>query len=338
MKSHTPGNNEIYNNNDDPPTPGKIINNGDDTNELKRKPLATDYEINTAKMNKEKLEERLKEFDFKYHCNLCPYFCFYKLYFSKPEKKIYISIHCENNSFHKEFLLLEEFLERKYTKFVNSLNICNLCNTERKSFSDEFFLCTKCNFTICKKCESKHNEDSNFLINTKDIFKNICIIHIKPLLIFCKKCKKPFCIECKCQHDDFDKRDIKAFKLEENDINVIKQKLQSKYSFVKNLENEVNKFQNHPNFTLLKNNYEIYKKNNKLLIQFIKELIEYFCVKSFKNHQLYEITQNLYNIVRFSHLQLPEEYNKPGNDNFNTLNNYFGMRGSFIIIMEKKTN
>ena len=33
------------------------------------------------------LEEKLKEFDYKYHCNLCPYFCFYKLYYSKTEKK-----------------------------------------------------------------------------------------------------------------------------------------------------------------------------------------------------------------------------------------------------------
>jgi len=115
-------------------------------------------------------------------------------------------------------------------------------------------------------------------------------------------------------------------------------KLNNKNSFVKNLENEVYKLQNHPNFNELKNNYENYKKNNQLLIQFIKELIDYFCAKSEKHHQLYEITQNLYNIVRFSHLQLPDEYNKPGNDNFNTLNNYFGMRGSFIIIMEKKIN
>jgi hypothetical protein len=326
---HTPG--KSFTNDEHKETPGGYVNTNRDE-------INTVYELPKKNSNLNELEEKLKRFDFKYHCNFCPYFCFYKLYFSKTEKKIYISIHCENNSFHKEFLSLEEFLNRKETKFVKSLNICNLCKTQRTNFSEDFFLCTKCSFTICKKCEAAHSEDAQFLINTKDIFKNICIIHVKPLLVFCKKCKKPFCIECKCQHDDFDKRDIKAFKLEEKDLKVIMDKLNNKNSFVKNLENEVYKLQNHPNFNELKNNYENYKKNNQLLIQFIKELIDYFCAKSEKHHQLYEITQNLYNIVRFSHLQLPEEYNKPGNDNFNTLNNYFGMRGSFIIIMEKKIN
>ena len=282
-----------------------------------------------------KLELKLKEFDYKYHCNLCPYFCFYKLYYSKTEKKIYISIHCENNSFHKEFLSLEDFLTRKETKFVKMLNVCEICKSHRKN-SEDFSLCTNCNFAICNNCEKEHSHQSQSLINTSDIFKNICIIHCKPLLVFCKKCRKPFCIECKCEHDDFDKRDIKAFKLEEKDINVIKDKLNNKYKFVKNVENYVNKLQNHPNFNVLKVNYNIYKNNNKLLIQFIKDLIEYFYIKSFKHHQLYEITQNLYNIVKFAHLQLPNDLNKPGNDDFNSLNNFIGSRASFIIIMDKK--
>ena len=38
-----------------------------------------------------KLELKLQEFDYKYHCNLCPYFCFYKLYYSKTEKKIHFT-------------------------------------------------------------------------------------------------------------------------------------------------------------------------------------------------------------------------------------------------------
>ena len=122
------------------------------------------------------------------------------------------------------------------------------------------------------------------------------------MLVFCKKSRKPFCIECKCNHDDFDKRDIKAFKLEEKDINIIKDKLINKYNFVKNVENYIYKLQNHPNFNELKINYSIYRNNNKLLLQFINDLIEYFYIKSRKHHQLYEITQNLYNIVKFSRL------------------------------------
>ena len=215
------------------------------------------------------------------------------------------------------------------------LNVCEICKSHRKN-SEDFSLCTNCNFAICKNCEKEHSHQSQSLINTSDIFKNICIIHCKPLLVFCKKCRKPFCIECKCEHDDFDKRDIKAFKLEEKDIKVIKDKLNNKYNFVKNVENYVNKLQNHPNFNVLKVNYNIYKNNNKLLIQFIKDLIEYFYIKSFKHHQLYEITQNLYNIVKFAHLQLPNDLNKPGNDDFNSLNNFIGSRASFIIIMDKK--
>ena len=274
------------------------------------------------------LELKLKEFDYKYHCNLCPYFCFYKLYYSKTEKKIYISIHCENNSFHKEFLSLEDFLTRKETKFVKMLNVCEICKSHRKN-SEEFFLCKNCNFAICKNCEKEHSHQQ-FLINTNEIFKNICIIHCNPLLKFCKKCRKPFCIQCKCEHDDFDKRDIKAFKLEEKDINEIKNKLNNKYNFVKNVENYVNKFQNNPNFNELKVNYNFYRNNNKLLLQFIKDLIEYFNIKSIKHHQLYEITQNLYNNIKFQQLQLPNDLN------FNSLNNFIGSQRSFIIIMNKK--
>ena len=85
------------------------------------------------------LEEKLKEFDYKYHCNLCPYFCFYKLYYSKIEKKIYISVHCQNNSFHKELLSLEDFLNRKETKFVKMLKVCEICKSHRKN-SEEFSL------------------------------------------------------------------------------------------------------------------------------------------------------------------------------------------------------
>ena len=275
------------------------------------------------------LENRLKDLDYKYHCNNCPYFCFYKLYYSKTEKKIYISIHCESNSFHKENLSLEDFLNRKETKFIKMLNVCELCKSHRKN-SEDYFLCTNCNFAICKNCENKHSNHQQSLINTNDIFKNICIIHSKPLLMFCKRCRKPFCIDCKCEHDDFDKRDIKAFKLEEKDINIIKDKLKNKYEFVKNVENYVNKFQNHPNFNELEINYNFYRNNNKLLLQFINEMLEYFYIKGKKKHQVYEITQNLYNLVKFTHLQLPNDLN------FNSLNNFIVSRGSFIIIMEKK--
>ena len=55
-----------------------------------------------------------------------------------------------------------------------------------------------------------------------------------------------------------------------------------------------------------------------------------FILKVKKKHQLYEITQNLYNIVKFTHLQMPNDLN------FNSLNNFIVSRGSFIIIMEKK--
>ena len=184
------------------------------------------------------LENRLKELDYKYHCNSCPYFCFYKLYYSKTEKKIYISIHCESNSFHKEDLSLEDFLNRKETKFIKMLNVCELCKSPRKN-SEDYFLCTNCNFAICINCEKDHSHHQQSLININDIFKNIC-------------------------------------------------------------------------YSLLMKCWNI------------------FILKVKKNHQLYEITQNLYNIVKFTHLQMPNDLN------FNSLNNFIVSRGSFIIIMEKK--
>ena len=280
-----------------------------------------------------------EKYDNKYHCNYCPYYCYYKLYFSKSEKKIYIKCKCANgNSFHSEMLLLENFFKRKETKFVNSLNFCGDCKAEKKLSNEEFFLCTNCNYSICNNCKMNvHNkEHSNFLINRKNIFNNICIIHFLPLLIFCKKCQKPFCFQCKCEHDDFDKRDIKAILLKENEIDFIRKKLNDKQKFVNNLENEIYKFKNHDNFNEIKNNYDNYKKNNNLIADFINEYLDYFLIKARQKFEVYEITQNLYNIVKFFYLQLPKEYNKNGNDDFNTLNNFINSRSSYIIIMDKK--
>ena len=157
-----------------------------------------------------------------------------------------------------------------------------------------------------------------------------------PLIIFCKKCKKPFCLQCKCEHDDFDKRDIKAFLLKENEIDVIRKKLHEKQKFVRSLENEVHKFKNHNNYNEIKNSYDNYKNNNNLIADFVNEYLEYFLIKTAKKFEVYEITQNLYNIVKFLHLQLPKEYNKSGNDDFNTLNNFIKSRSSYIVIMDKK--
>jgi hypothetical protein len=283
--------------------------------------------------------ENVEKYDNKYHCNYCPYYCYYKLYFSKSDRKIYIGCKCANgNSFHSEMLTLEDFCKRRETKFVNSLNFCGDCKAEKKFANEEFFLCTNCNYSICNNCKmNKHNKEHlNFLINRKDIFNNNCIIHMLPLIIFCKKCKKPFCLQCKCEHDDFDKRDIKAFLLKENEIDVIRKKLHEKQKFVRSLENEVHKFKNHNNYNEIKNSYDNYKNNNNLIADFVNEYLEYFLIKTAKKFEVYEITQNLYNIVKFLHLQLPKEYNKSGNDDFNTLNNFINSRSSYIVIMDKK--
>ena len=44
----------------------------------------------------------------------------------------------------------------------------------------------------------------------------------------------------------------------------------------------------------------------------------------------------IYIIVKFLHLKLPKEYNKNGNDDFNTLNNFINSRSSSIVDMNKK--
>ena len=75
---HTPG--KSFTNDEHKETPGGYVN----TN---REEINTVYELPKKNSNLNELEEKLKRFDFKYHCNFCPYFCFYKLYFSKTEKK-----------------------------------------------------------------------------------------------------------------------------------------------------------------------------------------------------------------------------------------------------------
>ena len=106
-------------------------------------------------------------------------------------------------------------------------NICNFqsswinelvkfCNKHIEKESKKY--CVDCNLFLCAECLTNHRKqyDNHELIEIKEKFFNLCVVHKKEYTHYCIDCKKEICTKCQSDHINHDIKEISNINI--NDI------------------------------------------------------------------------------------------------------------------------
>ena len=225
-------------------------------------------------------------------CPCCFNIPLINLYTFKNELKI--KFNCINKNCLKQY-------DNKYKKLINEdkknlINnfLCLKCNTKINTESKEnnFYYCYSCYKLLCKDCYNFYeNKNIHNIIDIKTM-DSICLIHKNPFCYYCTNHKINFCDKCK---DNDENNFIKIKNLEYcekskyNDIIINNEKnLDEIYKLFNKFKMIIKKFENI---------YNNFLENERIKINFMKKLLEYYNQFEKKNIINYQILKNIDNNI-----------------------------------------
>ena len=192
-----------------------------------------------------------------------------------------------------------------FNRFINvnendDLFTLPICNFGVHHNVQAILYCFKCDKYLCNDCLERHDEffqgRGHITINQKIKHQYFCAksSHEENVLnLYCLKCNKYLCCDCKDCMKEHQENDIYNFDNIENEINEIKNNIKKCKeiiekeeiyckNFIKELENKIQ---------VLKNLFDNYKKRNNDLILIYNLLIDNF--EQLKNIKNYNLRNNL---------------------------------------------
>ena len=114
-----------------------------------------------------------------------------------------ITIYGCKNGHKNENIPLSEF--DKSQEIDLSKNICNNCGKSQENLAlNEFYICKKCNKSLCPLCFSCHNSSHKKNVIKYSKMNYTCHAHYKNYNSYCKDCKLNLCIKCEDNHFEHD--------------------------------------------------------------------------------------------------------------------------------------
>ena len=237
--------------------------------------------------------------------------------------------------FHKiNDIYLDEF--ENIQNIYKSNIFCDYCNKYKIQLEDnDFYLCNKCNITLCQTCKSNHFSD-HFLLNYNQINYK-CDIHNMNFTSYCQNCNINLCDICLREHNkshsqkyytniftsNEDKQLLKklnlkidTFKKNINDLINILNKVLRNIEAYNCISNNILNNKEYTNYQILMNKISIHNYN-QLVLNDINQIIN-----ESNNIKKFEYIYELYNKMKSKCQFLKSNYNSNIN---NSYNNYYNI-------------
>ena len=194
-------------------------------------------------------------------------------------------------------------------------NVCSICKKEANNLDakkkgikceEELLYCGTCKEYICNKCRPKHDKEkeSHKILVEKSKVNYTCLEHNKCFYSFCFSCLTDACPDCK-RHEN---HVIKTF-----DVLIKEFSLDSYKYMLEKYEGYIKSFKR---ITYLNPElFEVFKKRNKILLNFLSYIYQHFEYKKKMNQLNSEIIINLLNILDHDY-ETPQEVKDKNKDAF----------------------
>ena len=185
---------------------------------------------------------------------------------------------CKNNHEYGD-LSINEFI-----KYQNNIKIeCDICKNNKNLYNNNFYICS-CEKLLCKLCLEKHNIKNHNIIKYNKRF-DICNIHEKEYISYCKECKLNLCEKCEVEHYNHKIILYKIIISNKIKIEEMKKDLNENIKIIKEYKGEINILNEIYNNIIIK-----YKNDLDDYINMINKILYY--LDNLKN---YETINNVIN-------------------------------------------
>ena len=222
----------------------------------------------------------------EYRCPVCSLIPFINL--SIDNNNYFMSIKCTNNhSFSKSFNEMENICKLQNISNFN----CNFCENEKKNkITDIEFYCSNCFKIFCYEHGKVHNLQENHKIFSIKKIDSICTQHNNTIIGYCFNHNKNYCKFCEHCEENNKKIDDQ---LNKDQIQKYQNQIKNNEDILKQIDILYNNYKQI--FEDFQNNYKLFKENMNKVIEFNKEIINFYIKKINNNEFNYQMRANIEN-------------------------------------------
>ena len=229
--------------------------------------------------------------------------------FLNEEGRLTTEYRCPN--LHYGYIPFEDLFKNQH-KHGKSCSLCKkeVSNLDAKKIiiknEEELLYCGTCKEYICNKCRPQHDKEkeSHKILIQKSKVNYTCLEHNKNFYAFCFSCLLDLCPDCKRHENHI----VKTFDV------LIKEFSLDNYQYM--LEKYEGYIKSFKRITYLNPElFEVFKKRNKILLNFLSYIYQHLEYKKKMNQLNSEIIINLLNILDHDY-EMPQEVKDKNKDAF----------------------
>ena len=248
--------------------------------------------------NSENISNKEENEPIIYTCDKCPFSIL--INFFEQNSDVYIYYRCQNNTYNNHGESVEK-LDNFFQKYKNKNKLifkCCKCNNNNNNNNSNFFYCYVCDKTYCESDKELHTQQKGHVLLDINQINIKCVKHNKNLAFYDKKTKQNNCSECRVNNAS-NYKNISNIKISEyeNKINEKKNLLMEIKKYCEEIDYNLTKINNE-----FKKNFEIFFKNNNILMKLADDIILNYKKCKQENHLTYESIKNVKNLVNFKQI------------------------------------